>query len=83
MRDGYYQVYGVEQMRQQMQAVYDAGYEEWIFWDQASRFEITDFLPEWPTHIQQNYYFVEWYKKFKPLFISLLFPRDQIYIKIY
>ena len=29
----YYQEYGPEQVRQQIQAVYDAGYEEWILWD--------------------------------------------------
>ena len=29
----YYQEYGVDQVRQQIKAVYDAGYEEWIFWD--------------------------------------------------
>lgn len=30
--DGYYQKYGDEQVRQQIKAVYDAGYEEWILW---------------------------------------------------
>ena len=30
---GYYQEYGPEQVRQQIQAVYDAGFEEWILWD--------------------------------------------------
>lgn len=30
---GYYQSYGVEQVKQQIKAVYDAGYEEWILWD--------------------------------------------------
>lgn len=30
---GYYQEYGPEQVRQQIKAVYDAGYEEWILWD--------------------------------------------------
>ena len=29
----YYQVYGAEQVRQQIKAVYDAGYEEWILWN--------------------------------------------------
>lgn len=29
----YYQSYGPEQVRQQIKAVYDAGYEEWILWD--------------------------------------------------
>jgi hypothetical protein len=29
----YYQEYGIEQVRQQIKAVYDAGYEQWILWD--------------------------------------------------
>ncbi len=33
MAEGYYQEYGVEQVRDQIKAVYDAGYEEWILWD--------------------------------------------------
>lgn len=28
----YYQVYGPKQVREQIQAVYDAGYDEWILW---------------------------------------------------
>jgi Uncharacterized conserved protein len=30
---GYYQDYGADQVRQQIKAVYDAGYKEWILWD--------------------------------------------------
>lgn len=30
---GYYQSYGEEQVKQQIKAVYDAGYDEWILWD--------------------------------------------------
>jgi hypothetical protein len=30
---GYYQSYGVDQVKQQIKAVYDAGYDEWILWD--------------------------------------------------
>lgn len=40
---GYYQVYGTEQIRQQIKAVYDAGYEEWIFWDAGNRYKDTTF----------------------------------------
>ncbi|MCX7921463.1 MAG: putative glycoside hydrolase [Clostridia bacterium] len=29
----YYQAYGAQQVRQQIKAVYDAGYDEWILWD--------------------------------------------------
>lgn len=35
---GYYQKYGAEQIRQQIKAVYDAGYEEWILWDPANAY---------------------------------------------
>lgn len=31
--NGYYQSYGAEQVRQQIKATYDAGFEEWILWD--------------------------------------------------
>ena len=30
--------YGGEQIRQQIQAVYDAGYEEWILWNAVNRY---------------------------------------------
>ena len=30
--------YGEEEIRQQVQAVYDAGYEEWILWNSASSY---------------------------------------------
>ncbi|HHW31994.1 MAG TPA: GTP-binding protein [Clostridiaceae bacterium] len=36
--EGYYQKYGAEQVRQQIQAVYDAGYEEWILWSGANNY---------------------------------------------
>ncbi len=35
---GYYQQYGAKQVRQQIQAVYDAGFEEWILWDSANTY---------------------------------------------
>lgn len=35
--DGYIS-YGGEEIRQQIQAVYDAGYEEWILWNAANRY---------------------------------------------
>ncbi len=31
--------YGGEQIRQQIQAVYDAGYEEWILWNSSNRYD--------------------------------------------
>ncbi len=36
--------YGAEQIRQQIQAVYDAGYEEWILWNATCRYPM-DILP--------------------------------------
>lgn len=33
-----YQDYGAEQVRQQIQAVYDAGYDEWILWDASNTY---------------------------------------------
>jgi hypothetical protein len=38
---GYYQTYGPEQVRQQIKATYDAGYEEWILWDANNKYEIS------------------------------------------
>ena len=35
---GYFQTYGAEQIKQQMKAVYDAGYEEWILWDPRNKY---------------------------------------------
>ncbi|TYQ16145.1 UNVERIFIED_CONTAM: hypothetical protein Cloal_2655 [Acetivibrio alkalicellulosi] len=35
---GYYQVYGPDQIKQQIQAVYDAGYDEWIIWDATNSY---------------------------------------------
>lgn len=43
---GYYQSYGPEQLRQQIQAVYDAGYEEWICWDANNTYSEEAFLKE-------------------------------------
>jgi hypothetical protein len=36
--DGDYQQYGAKQVREQIQAVYDAGYDEWILWDGRNRY---------------------------------------------
>ncbi|NLM10479.1 MAG: putative glycoside hydrolase [Clostridiaceae bacterium] len=41
-----YQTYAAEQYRQQIQAVYDAGYEQWIFWDANNRYDPDGFLKE-------------------------------------
>ena len=46
MKEGYYQEYGPKQVREQIQAVYDAGYEEWILWDGSNTYSEDVFLPE-------------------------------------
>ena len=38
--------YGPEEMRAQIQAVYDAGYEEWILWNASNRYTEGGLLPE-------------------------------------
>lgn len=43
---GNYQVYGHQQVREQIKAVYDAGYEEWILWDPNNTYSEEAFLKE-------------------------------------
>ena len=38
--------YGPQQIRDQIRAVYDAGYEEWILWNAANRYTEGGLLPE-------------------------------------
>ncbi|MCC5910769.1 MAG: putative glycoside hydrolase [Clostridiaceae bacterium] len=35
---GYYQRYGEQQVREQIQATYDAGLEEWVLWNASNRY---------------------------------------------
>lgn len=35
---GNYQSYGAEQVKQQIKATYDAGYDEWILWDASNKY---------------------------------------------
>ena len=44
--NGYYQTYGSQQIKEQIKAVYDAGYEEWILWDPSNRYQEAYFNPE-------------------------------------
>lgn len=44
--EGYWMEYGVDAYRAQIQAVYDAGYEEWIFWNAPNTYVEEAFLPE-------------------------------------
>lgn len=41
-----YQEYGAEQVRQQIKAVYDAGYDEWILWDAGNKYSEDALLKE-------------------------------------
>ncbi len=43
---GNYKGYGPEDIKQQIKAVYDAGYEEWIFWDAGNTYTESAFLKE-------------------------------------
>lgn len=45
MKEGFYQEYGKKQVREQIQAVYDAGYEEWILWDGSNTYSEDALLP--------------------------------------
>ena len=40
---GSWQSYGAKQYKQQMKAVMDAGYEQWIFWDANNRYDFSAF----------------------------------------
>lgn len=46
LRSGNYQTYGAKQIREQIKAVYDAGYTEWIIWDPANKYPIEAFEKE-------------------------------------
>lgn len=41
-----YQQYGPDQVKQQIKAVYDAGYEEWILWDAGNSYDEAALLNE-------------------------------------
>jgi hypothetical protein len=43
---GYWQTYGKEQIRAQIKAVYDAGYEEWILWSGKNQYTEDALLPQ-------------------------------------
>ena len=40
-----YQAYGAKEVREQIQAVYDAGYTEWILWNASNRYTKDALLP--------------------------------------
>ncbi len=44
--EGYYIPYQAQQYRDQIQAVYEAGYSEWIFWNSRNTYVEDAFLPE-------------------------------------
>jgi hypothetical protein len=46
MPEGYFINYGVDEYRAQIQAVYDAGYSEWVFWNSRNTYIEKAFLPE-------------------------------------
>jgi hypothetical protein len=46
LKPGDYQTYGAEQVRQQIKAVYDAGYGGWLFWNINNQYSEDAFLPK-------------------------------------
>jgi hypothetical protein len=40
--EGFWIPYGPEEYRAQIQAVYDAGFEEWLFWNHISDYFVQD-----------------------------------------
>lgn len=46
LHKGYYQVYGADQVRAQIQATYDAGFEEWILWNPDNIYSTGAFMAE-------------------------------------
>ncbi len=42
----YYQVYGAEEVREQIDAVYDSGYEEWLLWNGVMNYTEDALLPD-------------------------------------
>ena len=42
----HYKKYGDNELRQQIQAVYDAGYEEWILWNASNRYHYGGLLKD-------------------------------------
>ena len=53
-----YLSYGAEEVRAQIQAVYDAGYEEWILWNARMNYTKEALLPYWtekePEPVEEN-----------------------------
>jgi hypothetical protein len=46
LKNGYYQTYGAQQVKEQIKAIYDAGYEEWILWDPSNKYQESYFNKE-------------------------------------
>ncbi|WP_320053613.1 putative glycoside hydrolase [uncultured Acetobacteroides sp.] len=46
LKPGTFQTYGAEQVRQQIKAVYDAGYQSWLFWNINGEYSEAAFLPK-------------------------------------
>jgi hypothetical protein len=43
LRKGYYKKYTPDDVKQQIKAVYDAGYQEWIIWNAANIYNQNEF----------------------------------------
>ncbi len=49
-----YQAYGAKEVREQIQAVYDAGYTEWILWNASNRYTKDALLPAEQAEGEEN-----------------------------
>jgi len=52
---GNYRQYGAEEIRQEIQAVYDAGYDEWILWSPSVTYDYDGFLSKEEAEIERVY----------------------------
>jgi len=52
---GNYRTYGAEEIRQQIQATYDSGYDEWILWSPSVTYDYSAFLSKNEAEIESEY----------------------------
>ena len=50
----HYISYGKEEIRAQIQAVYDSGYEEWLIWNAANNYDFSAFLSKEEAEVEEK-----------------------------